>query len=311
VEASELYVGVDVSKDRLDVSVRPSGGSWSVPRDDKGIGELSDRLAAMNVELVVLEATGGLARPVAVGLAGAGVPIAIANPRQCRDFAKATGRLAKTDTLDAEVLAHFAEAVQPRAWTPPAAALAQLRDLVVRRRQLVAMRTMEQQRLHTVTGATSKRGIDKHIRWLRKEVAGLDEAIETLLAEHPVARERQSLLRSVPGIGPVAASTLVAQLPELGTVNRKQIAALVGVAPINRDSGQFRGRRMIWGGRAAVRDSLYMSALVATRHNPIIKAYYCRLVSRGKEKKVALVACMRKLLTILNAIIATRRPWRA
>ena len=310
MNASRQFVGIDVSKQRLDVAMRPLGTTWSVDRDQAGISYLIEQLSGMLVERIVLEATGGLERPVALELAAAGFQVAIVNPRQCRDFAKATGRFAKTDALDAAVLAHFAEVVEVRPWTPPEPAHEELRALVGRRRQLVDMRVTERQRRHTVREHDAAHdSIKEHLRWLDAEVARIDKAIEALTADDPELAESSHRLQSVPGVGHVAAATLSALLPELGKLNRKQVAALVGVAPFNRDSGALRGRRTICGGRAEVRTVLYMAALVAIRWNPVIKRHYSSMVARGKEKKVALVACMRKLLVILNAMTAAKESW--
>jgi transposase len=258
--------------------------------------------------LIVLEATGGLELPLTGALAAAGLPVVVVNPRQVRDFAKATGRLAKTDALDAAVLAQFAEAVRPPLRPLPDAATQALSALLLRRRQLIAMLTAEKNRLGLAPTPVRK-GITVHIRWLDGRLADLNEELAHTIRESPVWREKDDLLQSTPGVGPVLALTLVASLPELGTLTRQQIAALVGVAPLNRDSGRFRGTRRVWGGRAHVRAALYMSALVATRFNPVIRVFYQRLCAAGKIKKVALTACMRKLLTILNAMLRHQTPW--
>lgn len=303
-----VFVGVDVSKARLDIAVRPSGDHWSVPNDDTGIATALARLRDLQPTLTVLEATSGFERPLAAALASAGLPAAIVNPRHVRDFAKACGTLAKTDRLDAHVLAHFAEAIRPPA-RPPATADAQRLDaLLTRRRQLIEMLTAEKNRLH---GAATpvREGIHSHITWLETELKTLDRNLDQSIRQSPLWCEQVELLRSVPGVGPVVSTTLVAELPELGTMDRKQIAALVGVAPLNRDSGGTSRPRCVWGGRAPVRAALYMATLVATRHNPVIKAFYTRLSAAGKAQKVALTACMRKLLTILNAVLRNRTPW--
>jgi len=307
---SEIYVGIDVSKDTLDVAVRPGGQTWSTTNDLEGIDELVPRLVAMAPVLIVMEATGGLELPVGSQLAIAGLAVAIVNPRQVRDFARATGRLAKTDSLDAQVLAHFAEAMQPEPRPLPDPDRLVLDDLVARRRQMVEMLTAERNRLHRARRVVRPR-IEAHIQWLQKELESLDDDLEAFIHQSPLWREQENLLQSVPGVGPVVARTLLAHLPELGKLNRKEIAALVGVAPLNRDSGHYRGRRTIWGGRASVRSALYMSALVATRYNPVIAEVYQRLLAAGKEKKVALVACMRKLLVILNAMVKTGQHWNS
>lgn len=304
-----VFIGIDVAKARLDVAVRPEGDTWQAANDANGIAELVARLDHLRPTLIVLEATGGYERPVATSLVAAGLPVAVVNPRQIRDFAKATGRLAKTDTLDAQVLAHFAAAVQPAPRPLPDADTQALAAILARRRQLVAMLTAEQNRLHTALAAIRAR-IAAHIGWLEAELKEIDSELAQAIADDPIWRERDALLRSVPGVGPVLAVTLLAELPQLGSLNRHQVAALAGVAPLNRDSGTRRGIRTVWGGRARVRGALYMAALVATRYNPVIRAFYERLCAAGKPKKVALTACMRKLLTILNALLAHRTPWQ-
>ena len=306
--STPVFVGIDVSKDQLDVALRPSAERWAVANDDAGIATLVDRLGALTPALIVLEATGGLELPLTGALA-VGLPVVVVNPRQVRDFAKATGKLAKTDALDAAVLAQFAEAVRPALRPLPDAALQALSALLARRRQLLEMRTAEQNRLGMARPPVRK-GIRAHIAWLDRRLAQTDDDLARAIRESPVWREKDDLLQSAPGVGPGLARTLLADLPELGTLNRKQIAALVGVAPLNRDSGTLRGRRSVWGGRAHVRAALYMSALAATRYNPVIRAFYQRLCAAGKAKKVALTACMHKLLGILNSMVKHRTPWR-
>jgi transposase len=308
LEADGPYVGIDVSKDQLDIAVRPTGETWSMPNDASGITEVVQRVAQLHPKLVVLEATGGLQMPVATALASAGLPLAMVNPRQVRDFARATGKLAKTDQLDAQVLAHFAEAVRPTPYPLPDAQTQELTALLTRRHQVVEMLTAEKNRLRTTRESVRQR-VQDHIRWLEQELADLDDDLERTLRESPLWREKDNLLRSVPGIGRVLSITLLADLPELGTLSRHQIAALVGVAPLNRDSGRFWGKRTVWGGRARVRAALYMAALTATRYNPIIKAFYRRLCGVGKARKVALTACMRKLLIILNSMVKHQQTW--
>ena len=303
------FVGVDVSKAYLDIAVRPTGDGWRVTNDDSGVAQAVDQLAGLRPQLVVLEATGGLELPLAAALAEAGLPLAVVNPRQVRDFAKATGRLAKTDTLDAQVLAHFAEAVRPSPRPLPDAQAQGLSALLARRRQLIGMRTAEKNRLGSARHPVRQR-IETHIHWLEGELAELDKDLRDTIRQSPIWRAKDDLLQSVKGIGPVVSTTILAELPELGTLSRQQIATLVGVAPLNRDSGTFRGRRMVWGGRARVRAALYMGALVATRYNPVIKAFYQRLCVAGKAKKVAITACARKLLTILNAMLKHGTSWR-
>lgn len=303
------YVGIDVAKDRLDVAVRPTGETWATGNDAPGITEVVQRLTQLHPELVVLEATGGLQMPMAGALAAAGLPLAMVNPRQVRDFARATGRLAKTDRLDAQVLAHFGEAIRPTPHPLPDTQAQELTALLTRRHQVIEMLTAEKNRLRVTRSASVRQRVQDHIRWLEQELGGLDRDLDHTIRESPLWRDKDNLLRSVPGIGPVVSITLLADLPELGTLNRHQIAALVGVAPLNRDSGRFRGQRMVWGGRARVRAALYMAALTASRYNPIIKAFYHRLCGAGKARKVALTACMRKLLIILNAMLKHQQPW--
>lgn len=306
----ELFVGIDVAKDTLEVHERPSGAGVTVTNDEQGLRELVGRWAPRAPALIVLEATGGYEVVVAATLTSAGLPVAVVNPRQIRDFARATGQLAKTDALDAAVIARFADAVRPPV-RPLAPGTAQaLGELVARRRQLVDMLGAERNRQAQVRDRAVQRQIGAHVKWLTKALAELDRDLQDTIRASPVWRETEELLRSVPAIGPVTAHTLIAEVPELGHLGRHQIAALMGVAPLNRDSGTFRGRRMICGGRASVRRVLYMAALVAVRYNPRIAAFYARLTAAGRPKKVALVAAMRKLLTILNAILRDHRPWQ-
>ena len=307
--SSQVFVGIDVAKAQLDIALRPSGERWAVTNDDAGIAALVTRLQAIAPQLIVLEATGSYQRAAVAALAVAGLPVAVVNPRQARDFAKATGQLAKTDALDARALAHFAEAVRPMPRPLPDAQADELRALLARRRQLVTMRTAEQNRLGSALPRLQP-DIQAHIAWLNTRLTTLDDDLDTTLRASPVWREREELLRSVPGIGPVCARTLLLDLPELGTLNRQRLAALVGVAPLNRDSGTLRGSRTTWGGRAHVRATLYMSTLVAVRYNPVLKAFYERLRAAGKAAKVALTACMRKLLTILNAMMKHHASWQ-
>ena len=306
----EIYVGIDVAKEQLQVAVRPGGEAWAVTNDPTGLRDLVKRLAASKPALVVLEATAGMEMPVAAALAGAGLAVVAINPRNAREFARATGRLAKTDVIDAHVLARFGEAVKPPLRPLPDAATQELNALVTRRHQLVEMLTAEKNRLGQAVAKAVRAGIQEHIRWLEKRLADIDRDLADAIGRTPVWREKDELLRSVQGVGPVLSTTLLAGLPELGALGRKQIAALVGVAPLNRDSGRYRGKRMVWGGRARVREALYMGTLVATRFNPVIRAFYQRLLAAGKPKKVALTACMRKLLTILNAMARHETPWQ-
>jgi transposase len=304
-----VTVGIDVAKAHLDVAVRPSGDQWQAPNDAAGVAALVARLGVLAPALVVLEATGGLERLAAAELAAAGLPVAVVNPRQVRDFAKAVGQLAKTDALDAALLARFAADVRPPPRPLPDAAQQELAALLARRRQVVGRLTAERQRLGTARPAVRER-LRAHLRWLERELAALDDDLGQTLRASPVWRAKEDLLRSVPGVGPVVALTLRAELPELGTLDRKRIAALVGVAPVACDSGTLRGKRLVWGGRGRVRAALYMAALTATRYNPLIRAFYGRLLRAGKAKKVALTACMHKLLLILNAIVHAGTPWR-
>ncbi len=302
------YAGIDVSKERLDVVIRPSGEYLRMGNAEKGIGSLVSRLREKGLVLVVLEATGGLEQPAAVALATSGIAVAIVNPRQVRDFAKATGRLAKTDRIDAGVLAHFAEAVRPEPRPLADEDARELSAIVLRRRQILAMITAEGNRARTAPKPVRRR-IEAHLRWLRKELERCNEELGRTLRESPVWQEKDDLLRSVPGVGPMLSATLLAELPELGHLDRRRLAALAGVAPLNRDSGTLRGIRTVWGGRAGVRTTLYMATLSATRCNPAIREFYRRLVAAGKPKKVALTACMRKLLTVLAAVLRNRTPW--
>ncbi len=298
-----------MAKAQLDIALRPTGERWAVTNDDPGIAALVAQLQAVQPTLMVLEATGGYQRAVVAALAAAGLPVVVVNPRQARDFAKATGQLAKTDVLEARALAHVADAVRPAPRPRPDAQTEELRALLARRRPLIARRTAEQNRL---SGASQRLRVDiqAHMTWLDTRLAALDDDLDTTLRASPVWREHEALLRSVPGIGPVCTRTLLLDLPELGTLSRQRIAALVGVAPLNRDSGTLRGTRTVWGGRAHVRATLYMSTLVAVRYNPVLKGFYERLRAAGKAAKVALTACMRKLLTMLNAMVKHQTPWQ-
>jgi transposase len=308
LEVAPIFVGIDVSKARLDVAMRPSDETESVSNDGAGIDSLVKRFKEIRPALIVLEATGGFERQVMRALASAELAVVAANPRQVRDFAKATGRLAKTDRIDALVLARFAEAVRPSVRPMPDEVTLELRALFARRRQITEMIVAETNRLSGAAKAVSKR-INAHIDWLKKELQRADHDLDQSIRQSPIWQANEDLLKSVPGIGPVVSRTLLAELPELGTLNRKQVAALVGIAPLNRDSGTFKGRRAIWGGRATVRATLYMAALVASRRNAVMRIFYKRLRAAGKAPKVALVACMRKLLTIINAMIKHKTRW--
>ncbi len=306
---AKVYVGIDVAKEWLDIAQRPGAETWRLSNDEAGIAELVGRLGRLQPVLALLEATGGLEMPLVGALMAAELPVVVVNPRQVRDFARATGRLAKTDAIDAQVLAQFAEAVQPALRPLPDAATRQLRALLTRRRQLVEMLTAEKNRLRTAPPAVREH-VKKHILWLERSLSDLDSDLGQAIHSSDIWRAQDDLLQSTPGVGPVVSTTLLAELPELGILNRKQIAALVGVAPLNRDSGSFRGRRTVWGGRSQVRAVLYMATLVASRRNSAIRAFYERLLAAGKPKKVALTACMRKLLTILNAMVRHQSSWR-
>jgi transposase len=305
----EMFIGIDVSKAQLDWAARPSGERHQVPNTEAGISGLVEPWRAAPPTAIVVEATGRLEVPLVSALAAAGLPVSVVNPRQVRDFAKATGRWAKTDALDAAVLAQFAEAVRPTPRPIADDATQDLRALLTRRRQLLDMRTAEQQRL---SGAPRRvhQQIQAHLAWLDHQLAQLEKDLTQMIRALPVWREQEDLLRSVPGIGPVMSRTLLAELPELGTLGPKPLAALVGVAPLNRDSGTLRGRRTCWDGRATFRQVLYMATLVATKWNPVIRAFYARLRGAGKPAKVALVACMHKLLTILNAMLKHQTAWQ-
>ena len=305
----EEYVGIDVAKDSLVIAAHVSQKQWTFSNDPTGIGQVVSCLQDLAPALVVLEATGGMELPVAAALAAGDVPVVVINPRQARNFAKATGKLAKTDPLDARVLAHFASAVSPQPRPLPNATAQELTALLARRRQLIDMLVAEKNRFMTMQGPVRER-IEAHISWLEQELAATESDLRHRIEDSPVWREKDNLLQSAPGVGPVLSATLLAQLPELGTLNRQRIAALVGVAPLNCDSGHFRGRRVIWGGRSCIRETLYMATLSATRSNPIISAFYKRLCAAGKAKKVALTASMRKFITILNAMIKHRTSWQ-
>lgn len=306
--AAPVFIGIDVAKAELVVAVRPTGETWSSPNAEAAWPTLVARLHALAPQGIVCEASGGYEGPLVGALWAAALPVVVVNPRQVRDFAKATGRLAKTDRLDAAVLAHFAEAVRPAIRPLPDAATQALAAVMARRRQLLEMLTAEQNRLGA-TPAGLRAELRDHIADLTRRVAQLDRDLDAQLRAHPGWRTQEDLLRSVPGIGPVTARTLLASLPELGTLDRRAIAALVGVAPLARDSGTLHGRRSCWGGRAVVRAPLYMATLAAVRFNPVLTAFYRQLLARGKAKKVALTACMRKLLTILNAILRSGVRW--
>ena len=303
-----VYVGIDVSKENLDLAVNPREHIRRFHNTATGIGKTVDHIRETGSILVVMEATGGLEISLAAALGEAGIPTAIVNPRQVRDYARSTGKLAKTDAIDAQILADFAATVQPEPHPLAAPQAQELKDILARRRQLSEMITAEKNRLQRARGVLRDH-IRAHIAWMEKEMLDMDTTLKRFIEESPMWREKDNLFQSVPGIGPVLSTTLVAELPELGNLNRKQIAALVGVAPFNRDSGKMRGKRSVWGGRATVRAALYMGTLVATRFNPVIRQFYQRLIAAGKAKKAAITACMWKLLIILNAMIKHRTPW--
>lgn len=305
-------VGIDVAKSELLVATVPSTEIWAVTNDEAGVQALVARLSELRPERVVLEATGGYEVLCVAALVAAALPVVVVNPRQVRDFARSTGQLAKTDSIDATVLAQFAERIQPAVRVLPDEDLRGFAALIARRRQLLEMRQAERNRLGLVMGHGQrqvKQSLKKHIAFLDRELGIADRELEQLVRHSPVWRERDDLLQSVPGIGPIVARTLLAELPELGRLNRRAIAKLVGIAPMNRDSGTYRGHRTVQGGRAPVRAAMYMATLAATRYNVVIRAFYRRLVAKGKPKKVAVIACMRKLLTILNELLRTHRHW--
>jgi len=309
MEKKEVFVGIDISKDHLDIAIYPDEKAWQITNDEKSIQKLCQDLLSLNPQRVVVEASGGLETAVAIELSKAGLPLVIINPRQVRDFAKATGTLAKADHIDARILAKFAEAIRPEVRPLPDEAQRELEGLMSRRSQLITMITAEKNRLPKASKAVVG-GVKKHIRWLEKQLAMVDKELSKRIQSNKAWKKDDEVLRSVPGVGPVTSRCLLSNLPELGKVSGKKIAALVGVAPFNCDSGKFKGRRRIWGGRSNVRSALFMSTFAATRCNPVIRSFFLRLINSGKPYKVALVACMRKLLVLLNAIMATKQPWK-
>lgn len=306
---NKIHAGIDVSKAILDVAVTGQKEVKNFPNSESGIKQITSYLKKQAPALTVMEATGGLEKLLAASLVQESVPVVVVNPRQVRDFARAKGKLAKTDTIDAEILADFAREIHPEVRPLPDKQTDEIKALLVRRHQLIDMITMETNRLWSADMRV-KPSIEEHIGWLKQELKNMDKDLEKKVQNSPVWREKDNLLQSVPGVGPVLSLTLLGALPELGNLNRKQIAALAGVAPFNRDSGKLRGKRTTKGGRSIVRTALYMATLVATRFNTVIKGFYNRLLEMGKVKKVALVACMRKLLTILNAMLREHRPWQ-
>ncbi len=308
MEGESPSVGIDVSKATLDLSAYPGGKCWQAEHTPAGITALAEELGSLRPAVVVVEATGGLEVSLVAALGAAALPVVVVNPRQVRDYARAIGRLAKTDKLDAQVLAQFGAMVRPKVRPLPDAACRELRALVTRRQQLVEMLTAEKNRRGRTTPGVRYR-IEVNVGWLQEQLKDLDRDLEDYLKSSPLWKEEAQLLRSVPGVGPVVTATLIARLPELGSLNRKEIALLVGVAPLNRDSGTMRGKRRVWGGRKALRTALYMASVVGIQHNPVLRAFYQRLCAAGKPKKVALTACMRKLLTILNVMVRDHRTW--
>ena len=306
MKTNHAFVGIDVAKDRLDLDTCPQPEPWHTTNDAHGINHVIERLAGLEPRLIVVEATGGYEHALVAALASAGLPVAVINPRQVRDFARATGQLAKTDAIDAQILALFAERIRPEARPLPEAQQHALAALVARRRHLLEMLQAERNRLSMAHKAVQAE-LRAHIRFLEKRLDKANRSLQETIEASPIWRAKE--LRSVPGVGPVLSATLLAEFPELGRLSGREIAALVGVAPFNRDSGRFRGQRSIWGGRVCVRCALYMGTLVAVRHNPVLRRFYEQLLNRGKAKKVALVACMRKLLVILNAMMKTQTHW--
>ena len=305
-----IMVGIDVSKDRLDVAVRPNGISFAVQRNATGLAQLVEQLRELAPQLVAVEATGGFEAIVAAAIAGAGLPLVVVNPAQVRAFAQALGKRAKTDPIDAEVIAHFAEATKPALRALPDETTRMLADLVARRRHIIEMMAAEGQRERRLTGKRVQKSIARLRKAMERELAELDCEIRDQVRGSPVWAEKEDLLASVPGVGPVIARTMIAEFPELGQLDRKQIAALAGLAPFTRQSGKWRGKSFIGGGRTAVRTALFMGAMVASRCNPVLRLFYERLIAAGKPKLVALIAVARKLLTILNAILRDRKPWQ-
>jgi transposase len=307
--STKTFIGIDVSKDNLDVFILSTGEHHTVSNTEEGINSLIPVLQLAAPQLIVLEATGGLERPVVEALTLAEFPVVIVNPRQVRDFAKAKGILAKSDRLDAKVLAAFGKAIRPEVRSQKTSEARHLEALSTRRKQIVEMLTIEKNRLTTAPKKT-RHFIEEHIRFMEKELKQINQDINKYIKNHPKLQDNKKVIQSMPGAGPVLAITLLSDLPELGSINRKAISALVGVAPLNRDSGRFRGKRCVWGGRARIRAVLYMATLSATRFNPVIRAFYERLIKNGKEQKVAITACMHKMLIILNSMLKNQTTWR-
>jgi len=306
---SDICIGIDVSKDRLDVATWPEIRHLSIANDEAGIKELVKTLLPIRASRIVLEATGGYEMPAVAAMADASLPVVVANPRQTRDFARSTGLLAKTDRIDAVALARFAEAIKPEIRAMPDTLAQELSNIVVRRRQVVTMLTAEKNRRQMPTSSNMQKEIDMHIEWLEQALQRLNDELKTMIRNSPAWREKDDLLQTVKGIGPNTSALLISELPELGRLDRREIAMMAGLAPVNRDSGRFRGERHIFGGRAAVRSALYMATLTAIKRNPVIKAFYHRLRADGKKFKVAITACMRKLLVRLNAMLRDGMPW--
>jgi len=310
MNSQEFFIGIDVSKDTLDLAVRPTGEKMVFANTEDGLVMMTDFIKPFSPRLVVLEATGGWERSAVGALAAKGLPVVVVNPRQVRDFAKAKGILAKTDKIDAQVIAQFAESIRPEVRPLKTEEAQKLEALLSRRRQILQMLTAEKNRLHSAP-AWIRKDIQIHIQWLEKTLDKFNKELDRLVKKSPIWRAKDKILQSAKGVGPILSLTLISGLPELGTLNRKKIAALVGVAPLNRDSGKFRGRRTIWGGRSAIRSVLLMATRVGIRFNPVIRAFYERLEKAGKKRKVAETACMRKLLTILNAMMKNRTCWQS
>lgn len=302
-------IGIDVAKEKLDIASRPEKESWTIANREEKLSSLVDKFVKISPDLIVLEATGGLEIPVASALGAAGLPVVIINPRQIRDFAKATGKLAKTDRIDADIIAHFGESIKPEIRPLKDEQTQELAEILTRRRQLVDMLTAEKNRLPTVR-TKIKKDIEKHIKWLEKRIKDCEGDLEKRIKHSPIWRKQDEIVKSVPGVGPVLSLALLTGLPELGKLENRKISALVGVAPFNRDSGKYKGTRAIWGGRANVRSVLYMATLVAVRFNPVIKQFHDRLINAGKKPKVAIVASMRKLIIILNAMVKNGTTWQ-
>ena len=306
---AKVFVGIDISKETLDLAIVGQEDAWQLDHDETGISQLIDLITPMNPQLIAMEATGGLEIDIVTRLSAAGLPISVVNPVRVREFAKAIGQYAKTDRIDAQLIAHFADKIRPAAISQKSEQELMLSALVRRRKQVIGVITAEKNRLHKTWEPLRER-VAAHIAWLEEELEALGKEIYDLIQANPVWREKAEILQSVPGIGPVTAATLLAELPELGTVSRQKVASLAGVAPFNRDTGRRRGKRRTFGGRGQVRRALYMAALTASRRNPVIKRFYQRLLDKGKLKKVALTACMRKLLSIVNTMLMRMEPWR-